>query len=202
MDPLLPEPPEFGAPLPVTASPEALRLLALRRSTSAATLQAPGPTAAQLDALLRLAVRVPDHGKLAPWRFILLEGEAKATLEARLREIAALHGHAEGALIKLSAPPMAVVVVSRPTQGKIPVWEQELSAGAVCMNLMVAAHAMGLGANWITDWYSSEPLSLALLGVTASEKVAGFIYLGAQAEPPPERVRPQVEPLMTVWAAP
>lgn len=193
--------PTFGEPLPVTASAETLRLLAQRRSTSAAGLIAPGPDGAQLDQLLRLAVRVPDHGKLSPWRFIVLEGEAKHAYVEGLRRIAAEQGQPEQALIKVSAPPLTVAVISRVAPGKIPAWEQELSAGAVCMTLLIAAHAMGFGANWITDWYAFEPHALAWLGVGDGEKLAAFIHLGTPSETPLERVRPEVGALTTRWAA-
>lgn len=193
--------PTFGEPLPVTASAETLRLLAQRRSTSAAGLTAPGPDGAQLDQLLRLAVRVPDHGKLSPWRFIVLEGEAKRTYVEGLRRIAAEQGQPEQALIKVSAPPLTVAVISRVAPGKIPAWEQELSAGAVCMTLLIAAQAMGFGANWITDWYAFEPHALSWLGVQKGEKLAAFIHLGTPTEAPLERVRPDVGALTTRWAA-
>lgn len=193
--------PTFGEPLPVAASPETLRLLARRRSSSAAGLGAPGPDAAQLDQLLRLAVRVPDHGKLSPWRFIVLEGEAKAAYVEGLRRIATEQGQPEQALVKASTPPLTVAVVSRVAPGKIPAWEQELSAGAVCMTLLIAAEAMGFGANWITDWYAFEPHALAWLGVEKGERLAAFIHLGTPTEAPLERVRPDVGALTIRWTA-
>lgn len=193
--------PVFGEPLPVTGSPETLRRLAQRRSSSAASLTAPGPDGAQLEQLLRLAMRVPDHGKLSPWRFIVLEGEAKSAYVEGVRRIAAERGQPEAALVKASAPPITVAVVSRPVVGKIPLWEQELSAGAVCMTLLIAADAMGFGANWITDWYAFEPHALAWLGVTEGERLAAFIHLGTPSEPPLERVRPEVRSLVTRWQA-
>lgn len=196
----LPEP-IFGEPLPIAASPDTLRLLALRRSSSAASLHAPGPSAEQLDQLMRLAVRVPDHGKLSPWRFIVLEAEAKAAYVAGLRRIAAEQGQPEANLIKAAVPPLTVAVISRPVAGKIPLWEQELSAGAVCMTLLIAADAMGFGANWITDWYASESHALAWLGIGDGERVAAFIHLGTPAEPPLERVRPELASLVSRWSA-
>ncbi|MDP8916097.1 MAG: nitroreductase [Pseudomonadota bacterium] len=203
--PNAPPPPEFGEPLPVRPSAEALALLARRRSASAITLGPPGPDPAQLDDLLRIAARVPDHGKLAPWRFILLGGEDKAAFVARLGAIAQSRPDAEkaaAALAKASAPPVAVVVVSRPVPSlKIPEWEQVLSAGAVAMNLLLAAQAMGFGANWITDWYSEDPRTTALLGLGAGERVAGFVYIGTPAAHPQERVRPDLRDIVSVWRA-
>lgn len=197
--------PAFGEPLPVRAAPEAMAFLARRRSASAQALTAPGPDRAALDRLLTLAVRVPDHGKLSPWRFIVLDGEAKAAFVGRVEALAPLRPDPEkatGALIKLRRPPVSVVVVSRPTPGiKIPVWEQELSAGAVCMSLLNAALAAGWGANWITDWCSEDPAVLAVLGVGAGERVAGYVHLGTAAEAPLERARPDLNALVTHWTA-
>lgn len=199
----LPSTPSFGDPLPIAASPEVLRFLALRRSTSAVTLTAPAPSAEQLADLLRLAARVPDHGKLSPWRFIVLDGDAKPTLVERLEALAARRNDPQLAakLAKLRIPPMAVVVVSAPKLGAaIPEWEQVLSGGAACMNLLTAALAMGFGANWITDWYSYDAEAGAILGLQAGERVAGVVLLGTPREPPLERERPDVAPLVTHWS--
>jgi nitroreductase len=195
----LPPVPEFGTPLPVAAAPEVLRFLALRRSTSASTLTTPAPDAAQLADLLRVATRVPDHGKLTPWRFIILEGADKATFAERLDALA----HDKGDLLlsaklaKLKIPPMAVVVVSSPKPAAIPQWEQQLSAGAVCQTLVTAALAMGFGANWITDWYSYDPDATALLGLSETERVAGVVLIGTPREAPLERERPMAP--VTWW---
>jgi len=201
----LPAEPAFGEALPISAGCEpVLNFLARRRSASAATLRAPAPSEAQLHDILRLAARVPDHGKLSPWRFIVLEGEAKAAFVSRLEAIAASQAEPEkatGALFKIRIPPMSVVVVSRVTEGKIPAWEQKLSSGAVCMNLLIAAQAMGFGANWITDWYAYDAKVDAVLGLQAGETVAGFVHIGTAAEPPQERVRPDLAAITTRWNA-
>jgi len=199
--PPLPPAPAFGQPMPIAAHPEVLRFLALRRSASALTLQAPGPDAAQLDDLIRLAARAPDHGKLSPWRFIILEGDAKSAFADRLEAIARAGGDpsAIAKLGKLRTPPLAIVVVSAPRQAAIPQWEQTLSAGVVCANLLYAALAMGFGANWITDWYSYDLQALQALGVASDEKVAGFVLVGASKEPPLERERPLPANLLTRW---
>lgn len=196
----VPPPPEFGQPLPITPSPETLALLARRRSSSAALLQAPGPSGAELNDLLRLAARVPDHGKLAPWRFVILEGPAKARLVERLRGLASSQPNpdkAAGALAKLANPPTTVLVVAKAPSPKMPAWEQELSAGAVCTLLLIAAEAMGYGANWITDWYAFAPDALAALGLEDGEQVAGFIHIGTAPEPPLERERPDLSALVS-----
>jgi nitroreductase len=199
----VPPPPEFGHPAPFgQTSPETLALLARRRSSSPQTLAAPAPSGAELQTLLRLAARVPDHGKLFPWRFIILEGDAKTQLAARYAALAKERPDPEKAssvLFKLRTPPLAVVVVSRIVEGHIPSWEQLLSAGAACQTLVIAATAMGYGANWITDWYSYDPRATALLRLEPNEQVAGVVLLGTPTEAPLERVRPDVEAITTVW---
>lgn len=199
----LPPAPEFGAALPMAASPEVLAFLAQRRSTSAVTLAEPAPDADQLADLLRLAARAPDHGKLSPWRFVVLEGAGKAAFVERLEALATERGDPQLAakLAKLKIPPLAVVVVSSPKPGAaIPEWEQVLSAGVVCTNLLYAALAMGFGANWITDWYSYDADAGAILGLQQGERVAGFVLIGTPREPPLERERPPLDPLVTRWA--
>lgn len=196
----LPSPPRFGDPLPVAARPEALAFLATRRSASALTLRAPAPTEAELADLLAIAARAPDHGKLAPWRFVILDGAGKAAFADRLEAIAA--GREDGAKLaaklgKLRTPPLGVAVVSRPVAGDIPEWEQLLSAGAVCTNLTYGALAMGYGANWITDWYAYDGEARAALGLAPEERVAGFVFIGTASEAPLERARPDVAALTT-----
>lgn len=198
----VPEAPRFGEALPIDAAPQVLAFLARRRSASAFTLHAPGPSRAELDDLLRLSARVPDHGKLAPWRFIILEGAAKDAVGDKLTTIGrsrpdATRAKAMAALGKFTTPPLAVFVISHPVAGDIPEWEQILSAGAVCATLLNAASAMGYGANWITDWYSTDEAGKAAIGVHPDERVAGVIYIGRATEAPLERVRPDVSSLTT-----
>ena len=196
----LPPQPEFGEPLPTVASPETLAFLARRRSASAMLLSGPAPSEAQVRDLITLAARVPDHGKLAPWRFIVMEGKGKAALAEGLMALAAKRPDAtkaNAALGKFRSPPLAICVVSRLVEGDIPPWEQELSAGAVCMTLLNAALAMGYGANWITDWYSVDDEAKALYGARPDERIAGFVYIGTSCEPPLERARPDIDQLIT-----
>lgn len=198
----LPDPPAFGEPVSQSPAPEVLHFLARRRSASAVTLAEPAPSAAELEALLRIAVRVPDHGKLSPWRFVVLSGEAKAQAAARLEALAAGRGDARwvAKLVKLKVPPLAVVVVSRARAGlDIPEWEQQLSAGAVCTLLLISAQAMGYGANWITDWYSYDAEARAILGLSADERIAGVVMLGTAKEAPLERERADAAALTSVW---
>jgi nitroreductase len=198
---VLPPAPQFGAPVPQAPAPEVLRFLATRRSASAVTLAEPAPGADDLDTLLRLAARVPDHGKLAPWRFVILDGPAKAAFAAKLEALAVSRGDQTAAakLGKLKIPPLCIAVIASPREASIPAWEQELSAGAVCTTLLYAAQAMGYGANWITDWYAYDAQATAILGLSGAEKVAGFMLLGTPREPPQERERPEVAALVSRW---
>ena len=182
-------------PLPVP-SIELQARLATRRSAPAQALVAPGPSPAGIERILSLGARSPDHGKLFPWRFVVMGPRTRAALAEALLPHAdrqADPGKARKVLSKLTAPPLTILVVSTPIGGhKVPVWEQQLSAGAVCMNLEHAANALGYSASWITDWYSYDPQALELLGVTAGDQVAGFIHIGTLAEPPLERPRPDL----------
>lgn len=187
---------------------DTIDLLAARRSVPANALSEPAPSAEELDRMLTLASRVPDHGKLAPWRFIVIEGDARATLGRQLADAmkkldpqtsdarveAQANGFAQSALV--------VAVVSRAAPHvKIPEWEQVLSAGAVCMNLSVAANAMSYGAQWLTGWAAYEPAALEILGLHAGEKLAGFIHIGTPTERLPDRPRPPLAEIVTRWSA-
>jgi nitroreductase len=198
----LPPAPQFGAPVPQDAAPEVLRFLARRRSSSAVTLTEPAPSADELETLIHLATRVPDHGKLSPWRFIVLETAGKAAFASRLEDLALSRNDQSAAakLAKLKLPPLCIAVIAAPKVANKPVWEQELSAGAVCTTLLYATLAMGYGANWITDWYAYDPDATAILGLAGSEKVAGFLMIGTPREPPLERERPEVNALVSRWS--
>jgi nitroreductase len=187
-----------------TPSAQTLTLLALRRSTTARLMTGPGPDADQRDALLRLAARVPDHGKLFPWRFITFEGEARARfgdiLEARLRDLepAAPPERFELERNRFTRAPLVIAVISDVTENhKIPEWEQILSAGAVCQTLLIAANAMGFAAQWLTEWYAYDRIARAALGLASGERVAGFIYIGTASENPTER--PRKPPRVSAW---
>ncbi|HUH08928.1 MAG TPA: nitroreductase [Brevundimonas sp.] len=180
-------------PLPVR-SDEILARLAARRSAPAQSLSAPGPSEAEIEQILHLGARTPDHGKLFPWRFVVLGPQSRAELSEALAALAETQGRVDkdlAVLAKLANPPLTIMVVSTPIQGhKVPVWEQQLSAGAVCMNLEHAADALGYSASWITDWYAYDPAAVALFGVKDGETIAGFIHIGALSEAPLERPRP------------
>jgi nitroreductase len=193
---------DLGTALPLpTPSDELARRLATRRSAPAQALIAPGPSSAEIDRILALGARTPDHGKLFPWRFVVMGPRSRADLAARLGPLAGRQPQpdkARAVLAKLVNPPLTLLVVSAPVPSpKVPEWEQQLSAGAVCMNLEHAAGALGYSTSWITDWYAYDREALALYGVGEGERVAGFIHIGTLAEPPLERPRPDLSAKVT-----
>lgn len=191
----------LGAPLPSpTASPETLARLAVRRSAPAQGLVEPGPSEAQIELILTLGARSPDHGKLTPWRFVVLGRQTRAEIAEKLAALAvekALPAKATAVLAKLTAAPTTILVVSTARPASKPEWEQVLSSGAVCMNIEHAAGALGFASSWITDWYSYDVDAAALFGVVGTEKIAGFIHIGTAAEPLLERERPDIAALTT-----
>lgn len=185
-----------------------LGLLLSRRSGSAKAMREPGPSPKQIQTILAAGVRAPDHGKLAPWRFILFEGDARARMGRMLAEILSASEQEIGddrlALeeARFLRAPLVIGVVSRVREGiPIPEWEQILSAGAVCQNLLIASHALGFVANWITEWYAYHPRVKDLLGLKSGERIAGFVYIGTSAVPLEERVRPVLDSLVTRFGA-
>ena len=179
-------------------------LLATRRSGKARDMVAPGPSAGELHAILAAAMRVPDHGKLAPWRFVVVEDGARAALAAGIEAAYVAEKPDAGRLEREAAlgfalqAPCLVVVMARPVESHIPAWEQALSAGAATMMLCVAAHAQGFVANWLTGWAAYSPGVLALLG-EAGERVAGFVFIGTPTRPLEERPRPDPGDVVRVW---
>ncbi|UMY17261.1 nitroreductase [Methylobacterium organophilum] len=183
---------------------ETLDLLRRRRSVPPPLLEGEGPSRETLDGLLAIAARVPDHGKLAPWRFLVIEGEARHRIGAQLAAIhAADFPQADPARLdqerkRLAHAPVVVAVVSRAAPHvKIPEWEQVLSAGAVCMNLVVAANAAGYATSWLTEWFAYDRRVLDALGLGPSEKIAGFIHIGHPREIPSDRPRPDLAEIVT-----
>ncbi|RDL52002.1 putative NAD(P)H nitroreductase YdjA [Ensifer sp. M14] len=178
--------------------------LASRRSIPAFQMGEPGPGKAEVEEMLTLASRVPDHGKLAPWRFIVYRGEERARISGELKTMAlAKKPDLSEEMIKveetrLSRAPVVVAVVSKAAPHfKIPEWEQQMSAGAVCLNLLMAANALGYASNWLTEWYAFDERAYPLLGVEPGEKVAGFIHIGTAMVPPTERPRPELAEIVT-----
>ena len=185
---------------PPVPSRDFLDRLAGRRSAPAQALTTPGPSEEELDRILTLGARTPDHGKLFPWRFVVLGPQSRAEIAARLAVLVELRGGPakdQAVLAKLTAAPVTVLVVSTPVPHAKPVWEQQLSAGAVCMNLEHAAAGFGYSSSWITDWYSYDPQALPLFGVGEGETVAGFIHIGTLNEPALERPRPDMAAKVT-----
>ena len=185
------------------SSPRAL--LATRRSGKARDMVAPGPDAAQLAAMLAIAARVPDHGKLAPWRFITVAPEARAAF-AVLLETAYRHEHPASGATEIEAirsfahqAPCLVIIVSQPLSAShIPRWEQELSAGAVAMQLCNAAPAFGFVANWLTGWACFSRAVADALGIDDG-RIAGFVFIGTQGRPLTERPRPALDAVVRAF---
>lgn len=185
----------------------ALKLLNDRRSTPSRQLGEPGPDPAELRALLEAAVRVPDHGKLVPWRFILIRGDARRRLGDLLAQTTlannpdAAPASVEKDRNRFSFAPLIVTVVARieETHSKVPAQEQLLAAGCVAYNLLLGAQQLGYGAQWLTGWAAYDATIHAALGVAASERVVGFIHIGTALEPAPERLRPDVDALVSEW---
>jgi nitroreductase len=179
--------------------------LASRRSGKPRDLGAPGPSMDQLADMVRIAARTPDHGKLAPWRFVIVPADRRDALaalitgayraekpEAGRLEIDAMEQFARQA-------PALVVVLSAPRVGShIPLWEQELSAGAVCMNLLHAAHGMGFAGGWLTAWPAYNETVRAAFG-GPDERIAGFVFIGTPSRDLEERPRPELGDILSVW---
>ncbi|OAI43951.1 hypothetical protein AYO42_01215 [Rhizomicrobium sp. SCGC AG-212-E05] len=185
-------------------APGALDLLLTRRSGSAKAMKAPGPSKKQLEDILQAGARAPDHGKLFPWRFIVFEGKGRERFGDILAE--AMEGEGERAKQveeergRLLRAPLVIGVISAAReQHKIPVWEQELSAGAVCQNILIAATALGFVGNWLTEWYAYHPDVKAKMGLKPGERVAGFIYIGTAKDELEERPRPEMDKIVTVF---
>jgi len=187
-------------------SPETLEFLRKRRSHPSVTMTEPGPDEAQIRDILTIAARVPDHGKLAPWRFVLYRAEQGERIGAFL---AALYERKNGPLgdeqrnkelTRFKRGPVVVGVLSRAADhAKIPLWEQELSAGAVCMNLVTAAAASGFASQWLTEWFAFDEEAARYLGAGEGERFAGFVHIGTPSQPPVERPRPELSDLITNW---
>ncbi|MEQ8400385.1 MAG: nitroreductase [Roseitalea porphyridii] len=178
--------------------------LETRRSTPAFQMTEPGPSREEIMEVLTIASRVPDHGKLAPWRYIVYTGAERERISAELAKVAMARNPALSEdMIKvektrLTRAPVVVAVIScAAPHAKIPEWEQVLSAGAVCLNLSMAANSLGYASNWLTEWFAFDESVSELLGVKPGEKIAGFIHIGTQQMHPGERARPDVPSLVT-----
>ena len=188
--------------------PETLDLLLSRRSGSAKRMTGPGPTREQMRTLIACASRVPDHGKLTPWRFVIFEGQARNDFgEVLVRALKATEPEATEERIaqerdRFLRAPVVIGVVSRVREGiPIPEWEQILSAGAACQTLCIAAHAMGFVASWITEWCAYHPLVRDALSLKSGERIAGNVYIGHPSEPLVDRPRPAFEKVATFFGS-
>jgi nitroreductase len=175
-----------------------------RRSVPPRWLGEPGPSEQDIENLLKVASRVPDHGKLVPWRFILIQGEGRQRLgDVLANAFQADHPEAAAEQIaaerdRFSIAPLVVAVVSRVVPHvKIPDWEQVLSAGAVCMNLLNGATALGYGASWLTGWAAFDRRVLDALGLQPGERIAGYVHIGTARETPTDRDRPNLADIVT-----
>lgn len=184
---------------------ELVEFLKIRRSMPAFQMCEPGPSRTEIEDMLRLAVRVPDHGKLAPWRFIVYRGAERVKIGEQLLAMALVKKpDLSDEMIEVErtrftrAPVVIAVVSTAASHAKIPEWEQMMSAGAVCLNLLMAANAHGYFSNWLTEWFAYDSDAHPLLGIAESEKVAGFIHIGSSTFPVVERPRPAIDDV-TSW---
>ncbi|PCD01896.1 nitroreductase [Sphingomonas spermidinifaciens] len=180
--------------------------LASRRSGKPRDMVAPGPDRDQIASMVAMAARTPDHGKLAPWRFVVIPDERREGFAAML-EAAYLAERPEAKRLEIEAvrqfahqAPSLIVVLSSPRESHIPSWEQELSAGAAVMNLLHAAHAHGFVGGWLTGWAAFSPAVLTGLGARAGEKIAGFVFIGTPSRALEERPRPALDLILSDWS--
>lgn len=192
----IPAQPREGEPADaVHESADTLALLARRRSTKVGYLTGPAPSSAEIDALIKLAARVPDHGKLGPWRFVVFEGDGPRRAGEALASVIANDADVDANRLEHTrnliarAPACVMVVSTAAPHKKVPEWEQQLSAGAVAFALLLSAHAMGYAGCWLTEWPTYDARARAALGLAEHERIAGFVYLGTAREPATERVR-------------
>jgi nitroreductase len=187
---------------------EALRdYLLTRRSVGIAFLHEPGPTAEELEQILTIGTRVPDHGKITPWRLVIIDGENRAKAGEKLAQIAvrqnpALDEASLDAERKRFLPaPLTIGIISSPQpHPKVPEFEQLLSAGNVAFNLLHAAHALGFGASWVTRWYAFDQDAAAMLGARDGERFVGFVHIGTPSAVIEDRPRPALETIVSRWS--
>lgn len=188
---------------------EIKRFLQVRRSHLAATLEGPAPSPEEVETLLEMASRVPDHGKLSPWRFIVYHGAVCAQIGEKLTGLLEARDGALGEntrqmeLERFTRAPLVIGVVSAPVRGhKVPVWEQELAVGGVCLSLLNACFALGYAGQWLSEWYAFDDEAASLLGAREGERFAGFIHIGTASVTPKERPRPDVAQLTEYFSLP
>ncbi|WP_235911791.1 nitroreductase family protein [Mesorhizobium xinjiangense] len=190
-------------------NPSSVEFLLARKSPPIAELSEPAPSDDDIATMIRIASRVPDHGRLAPWRFVLYRGEARKRIGERLAELAEQRegplpeARRQQELTRFSRAPIVIGVISTPRENpKIPQWEMFLSGGAAAMNLVHAAHALGYAANWITNWYSYDAEARQMLGLAPDERVIGFVHIGTHSGEVFERPRPDPATLLAEYTGP
>jgi nitroreductase len=190
-------------------SSEIVDFLSSRISPPIHELKEPAPGDAEIEQMIRIATRVPDHGRLTPWRFILYRGDVRQKIGEQLADLAdkregpLSEGRRQQEMARFSRAPLVIGVVSSPKEHpKIPQWEMFLSAGAAAMNLVLAANAFGYGANWITNWYSDTEEGRRILGLAPHERVVGFVHIGTFSGSVPERPRPDIAAIVSDYRGP
>lgn len=180
-----------------------------RKSVPISHIGTPAPSDAEIETMIQAAIRVPDHGRLTPWRFILYRGDARHRVGGMLADLAERREgplpeqRREKELNRFARAPVVIGVVSSPKpHDTIPEWEQFLSAGAAAMNLVSAASAMGFATNWITNWYSSDPEGRRIMGLAPGESVAGFVHIGSFVGKVPDRPRPEPAQMLSEYSGP
>lgn len=195
--------------VPPAASSDIIAFLSSRKSAPIAEMREPGPSESELETILRIASRVPDHGRLVPWRFILYRGDARVEIGEALaalaqeREGPLPEGRRQQELTRFSRAPLVIGVVSAPKDNpKIPEWEMFLSGGAAALNLCLAANALGYATNWISNWYSDVPEGRRILGLKSDERVVGFVHIGTHEGEIFERPRPELADVVSDYSGP
>ena len=180
-----------------------------RRSVVVRNMAEPGPSSEDLEKILRAGMRVPDHGRLTPWRFIVIRGDARMKMGKilgkafRKENPDCIDEQVEIEEERFIRAPSVVAVVSRTNpEHKIPEWEQILSSGAACQNMLTAALGMGFAAQWITEWYAYNEDVKSALGLKSRDRVSGFLYFGSLTDPPTDRIRPDYEDIVSEWSEP
>ncbi len=188
---------------------DALELLKTRKSVSAAFLAPPAPNADEIEEILTIAARVPDHGKLAPWRFVVFTGDAREKASERLAALfAEKNPHADANTLaeerrRLARAPLVIAVVWKPVlHPKIPEWEQMLSAGNAAFNIVLASHALGYAAQWTTGWIATDADAGRILGLLPGERFVAFVHIGTPIAAPGDRPRPALADAVSYWSAP
>lgn len=189
--------------------PDALDLLKTRKSVSAAFLGPPAPNADEIGEILTIASRVPDHGKLTPWRFVVFAGNARIKASEMLAALfARKHADTDPKAVeeegkRLARAPLVIAVVCKPAlHPKVPEWEQMLSAGNAAFNIVLASHALGYAAQWTTGWIATDVEAGRILGLLPGERFVAFVHIGTPTAPPGERPRPALVDSVSYWSPP